>query len=332
MKLLPVLALFLLAAAARGQESWVVYEGGEGPGKGKHIVLVAGDDEYRSEEALPMLGRILAKRHGFRCTVLFPVNPETGEIQPDHQTDIPGIHLLKDADMMVCFLRFRELSDEDMQPFVDYVEAGKPILGIRTATHAFNYSRNPESPYARYSFNSAEWKGGFGQQVLGDTWISHHGHHGQESTRGVVEPGSEAHPILRGVDDVWGLTDVYGVKNLGSDATILLRGQVLAGMEPGSPPVEGEKNDPMMPLVWLRELPHQSGKKQRVVCSTIGASVDCQSEGLRRLFVNACYWGMGMEEEIPERSPVDYVGEYEPTPFGFGSYQKGVKPADWRID
>jgi hypothetical protein len=330
MKLLPVLALLLFTAAARGQDSWVVYEGGEGPGKGKHIVLVAGDDEYRSEEALPMLGRILAQRHGFRCTVLFPVNPETGEIQPDHQTDIPGIHLLEDADMMVCFLRFRELADEDMKPFVDYVEAGKPILGIRTATHAFNYSRNPESPYARYSFRSAEWQGGFGQQILGDTWISHHGHHGQESTRGVVEPGSETHPILRGVDDVWGLTDVYGVKNLGSDATILLRGQVLSGMEPGSPPVEGEKNDPMMPLVWLRELRHESGKKQRVVCSTIGASVDCRSEGLRRLFVNACYWGLGMEEEIPERSPVDYVGEYDPTPFGFGTHKKGVKPADWR--
>ena len=104
--------------------------------------------------------------------------------------------------------------------------------------------------------------------------------------------------------------------------------QVLAGMEPESPPVEGAKNDPMMPIVWVRELPREGGGEQRVVCSTIGASVDLLSEGLRRVFVNACYFGLGLEDEIPERSDVEPVGPYEPTFFGFGKYVRGVRAQD----
>jgi hypothetical protein len=291
------------------------------------VVLLAGDEEYRSEEAMPMLARTLAEHHGFRCTVLFSTDPETGEIDPEEQTNIPGMHLLAEADMLVCFLRFRELPDADMAHFVDYVESGRPILGIRTATHAFAYGREPDSPYARYDWRSRDWPGGFGQQVLGETWISHHGRHGSQSTRGVVEESSRKHPILRGVADVWGPTDVYGIRNLGADATVLLRGQVLEGMDSSSAPAEGAQNDPMMPLVWLREL-DRNGSKQRVICSTIGASVDCESEDLRRLFVNACYWGLELEDRIPEHSRADVVGEYEPTSFGFGTHTRGVRVRD----
>ena len=317
-----------------GDELWVTYEGAEGAGRGKHVVLIAGDEEYRSEEALPMLARILAEHHGFRATVLFSTDPETGEIDPDEQTHIPGMHLLDDADLVVCFLRFRELPDDDMAHFVHHVESGKPVVGIRTATHAFDYKRDKESPYRRYHWRSDEWPGGFGRQILGDTWISHHGRHGSESTRGVVAEGAEDHPVLRGVDDIWGPTDVYGIRHLDQDeATVLLRGQVLAGMEPTSPPVEGPKNEPMMPLVWLRELERGPGEPaQRVVCSTIGASVDFESEGLRRVFVNACYWAVGLEASIPEESRVDYVGDYEPTFFGFGKYRKGMRAADFVLD
>ncbi len=311
---------------------WVEYAGGEGAGAGKHVVLIAGDEEYRSEEALPMLARILAKHHGFRCTVLFSTNKDTGEIDPEEQTNIPGMHLLDGADMVVCFLRFRELPDTDMKHFVDYIEAGKPILGIRTATHAFDYKRDTASPYARYHWTDATWPGGFGRQILGDTWIAHHGVHGSQSTRGVIADGAADHPILRGVDDVWGPTDVYAIQNLGDDATVLLRGRVLSGMEPTSAPVDGPVNDPMMPLVWTRELAQPGGDVQRVVCSTIGASVDCRSEGLRRLFVNAVYWGAGLEDAIPAASRVDVVGEYAPTPFGFGKYTRGVRASDFALD
>lgn len=313
---------------ACADDPWVVYSGKSGPGQGKHIVFVTGDDEYRSEEGMPMLAKILAVRHGFKCTVLFAINPEDGLITPSYQNNIPGLEALGTADLAVLFLRFRELPDSQMKHIVDFVDSGKPIIGLRTATHAFNYQKNKTSPYANYSFDSSSWVGGFGQQVLGDTWISHHGDHGKESTRGIANPRFRDHPILRGVDDVWGPTDVYGIQNLPADAQVLLHGQVLAGMKPTDPPVAGAKNDPMMPLFWLREHKTKSGSAARIACTTMGASTDLESAGLRRLLVNTCYWGLGLEEKIPAASNVDYVGPYRPTPFGFGTFQKGVQPAD----
>jgi len=97
------------SAQNKAVQPWVVYPGREGPGKGKHIVLISGDEEYRSEEALPMLARILATHHGFKCTVLFAVDPKTGVIDPECQTNIPGLEQLQSADLMVLFTRFREL-------------------------------------------------------------------------------------------------------------------------------------------------------------------------------------------------------------------------------
>ena len=319
---------FAMSLAAEDQ--WVVYEGGDGPGKGKHIVLVAGDDEYRSEEACPMLGKILAKRHGFKCTVLFPIDPKTGEIKPDHQTNIPGMKALATADLMIVFLRFRELPDDQMKYFVDFVDSGKPIIGLRTATHSFNYSRNKDSQYARYSFNDREWRGGFGRQVLGDTWISHHGRHRVQSTRGVINEKYGKHPVLTGVKDIWGPTDVYGVRNLTEKAQVLVQGAVLTGMKPTDKPVEGKQNDPMMPLVWTKSFKGKAGKASKVLCTTMGASVDLQSEDLRRLLVNGCYWGLKME--VPKKANVKIVGKYAPTFYGFGSFKKGVKPADHKLE
>ncbi|MEX0937242.1 MAG: ThuA domain-containing protein [Pirellulales bacterium] len=322
------LVLFSLGAAAGAQDAWVVYEGQAGPGQGKHIVLVSGDEEYRSEEALPMLGKILAQHHGFRCTVLFAINPEDGTIDPNNQTNIPGLEALQSADLMVIATRFRELPDEQMRHVVQYVEAGKPVVGLRTATHAFAYSRNRDSDNAKYSYNSQAWPGGFGQQVLGETWVSHHGAHGSESTRGVINDEHQDHPILRGVEDIWGPTDVYTVRNLPESAHVLVHGQVLSGMKPDSPPVEGRKNNPMMPLAWTKQYEAPGGETGRVFCTTMGSSTDLASEGLRRLVVNACYWAVGLEEKLPAKSKVEIVGEYDPTPFGFGQFKKGVKPSD----
>ncbi len=301
------------------------------PGRGKHIVLISGDEEYRSEEGLPQLGKILAVHHGFDCTVLFSINPADGTIDPENQTNIPGISQLATADMMVIATRFRELPDADMKYVDDFVNSGKPILGLRTATHAFHYSRNPQSRYAQYDFSSRSWPGGFGQQVLGDTWISHHGSHKHESTRGVFNPKLKDHPILRGVHDIWGPTDVYGIKHLPPEANVLVYGQVLTGMQPTDPPVPGGKNSPMMPVFWTRQFTGTSGKTSRIICTTMGASVDLLSEGLRRALVNACYWGLGMEDQIPDSSNVELVGNYEPSFYGFGGYQPGVQPSDHRL-
>lgn len=327
--LIVVFAITLLRAAAAGD--WVTYEGKEGPGKGKHIVFVTGDEEYRSEEGMPMLARILALRHGFKCTVLFALNPADGTIDPNNQTNIVGLQNLKDADMMVVFTRFREPPDDQMKYIVDFVNAGKPLIAIRTATHAFDFSRNKSSPYAKWSWNNRDYPGGFGQQIVGDTWISHHGNHGKESTRGIINKELKDHPILRGVEDIWGPTDVYGIVHLPKDSQVLVYGQVLQGMKPTDPPVEGPKNNPMMPLIWIREYKHDDGKVNRVLGTTIGAATDLQCEDLRRLLVNACYWGLHLEEKIPPRNNVDYVGAYNPTSFGFNGYKKGIKPADHEL-
>src|SRR5207342_853826 len=82
-------------------EPWIVFEGGNGPGKGKHIVLVSGDDEYRSEESMPQLAKILAVHHGFKCTVLFAINKESGAIDPPTLDNIPGLESLDTADLMI---------------------------------------------------------------------------------------------------------------------------------------------------------------------------------------------------------------------------------------
>ena len=307
-------------------KDWVTYEGNRGVGAGKHIVFLGGDEEYRSEEGLPMLAKILAERHGFKCTVLFPI--KDGMIDPNTQTNIPGMAALDSADLCVMLLRFRELPDVQMKHFVDYLDRGKPIIALRTSTHAFAYSRTKQSPYARYSWQDKQWPGGFGQQVLGETWINHHGSHGKESTRGIISDEFKSHPILRGVTDIWGPSDVYGVVHLTTNSQVLVSGQVVSGMKPTDPPLQGPKNNPMMPLVWLQNYSGSSGKTNQIVTTTMGAATDLENAGLRRLVVNACYWTLGLSDKISAAAKVETVGEFKPSAFGFGKFKRGIRPAD----
>ena len=140
---------------------WLTYAGdpAQKPGRGRRVVLVAGDEEYRSEEAMPMLARML-QTHGFEAIVLFSQNPDSGDIDPDARTHIPGLHLLKEADLLVLQLRFRNLPDDDMQHIADFVASGKPVTGVRTATHAFAYPEDSTSQFADWSWNRS---GGFGE-------------------------------------------------------------------------------------------------------------------------------------------------------------------------
>jgi len=309
-------------------EPFVVYEGTEGPGKGKNIVLISGDEEYRSEEALPQLGKILAVHHGFRCTVLFAIDPASGNIDPKTNNNIPGLEALQDADLMIIATRFRNLPDDQMKYVVDYFESGRPVIGMRTATHAFALS--PDSKYIEWSWE-AEHDGGFGRKVLGETWVAHHGNHGSESTRGILAPEAKGHPILQGLKDgdIWGPTDVYAVHlPLPGDSEPLVLGEVVAGMTPNDQPVAGAKNSPMMPIAWTKSFETLSGKKARIFTTTMGAATDLSNAGLRRLLVNASYWAIGLEDQIAADSNVDLVGTYEPSPFKFDGHRQGVKPQD----
>ncbi len=322
--------LLVCAGTALAQDPWVVYEGGEGPGKGKHVVLVSGDEEYRSEEALPQLGKILSKHHGFKCTVLFAINKKTGEIDPNAGDNIPGLEALAKADLMILALRFRNLPDEQMKHFVDYVESGRPLIGLRTSTHAFNIDKKGASSYKKYSWNYGEkdFEKGFGRQVLGETWVAHHGAHGKQATRGVPAEGMKDHPILRGCEDIFGPTDVYTITKLTGDSKPLVMGQVLEGMNPTDKPLDGPKNNPMMPVAWTKSYTGTAGKASRVFCTTMGASQDFLAEGTRRLVVNAAYWCLGLEEAITATNAVGIVGDWAPTKFGFNAFKKGVKPSD----
>ena len=152
----PILALIVaLFSVAQDDKPWLVFEGGDGPGKGKHVVLLSGDEEYRSEEAMPQLGKILSTHHGFKCTVLFAIDKKTGEINPNVADNIPGIEALEKADLVIMALRFRKLPDEQMKHFVDYVESGRPTIGMRTSTHAFNYDKKVET-----SSRNSTWTNG----------------------------------------------------------------------------------------------------------------------------------------------------------------------------
>lgn len=335
---LMILALTVFASSfgvdlVRADDQWITFEGKEGPGKGKRVVLISGDEEYRSEEGLPQLAKILSKSHGFHCTVLFAIDPATGVINPDVNNNIPGLEALKNADLMVIATRFRNLPEDQMKHVVDYIESGKPVIGMRTATHAFNIPKG--SPYFKYSWNNKDdvsYLEGFGRQVLGETWISHHGHHGKESCRGLIAKGQEGNPVLKGLKDgdVWGPTDVYGVRlPLPEGCTPLIMGQVVNGMKSTDPPVEGPKNEPMMPVAWTKTYKGASGKSGRVFATTMGSATDLQSEGVRRLLVNAAYWAVGLDSQISPTSNVQLIGEYNPSPFKFGGYVKGRKPADY---
>jgi type 1 glutamine amidotransferase len=311
--------LFLMAAlAAAGLD----FQGTSGPGKGKHIVLVSGDEEYRSEEALPELARILATHHGFHCTVLFAQDPD-GTVNPNRNDNIPGLEALDHADLLILFTRYRNLPDDQMKHIVDYVNAGKPIVAMRTATHAFA----PKSSPTYADWNAKNPNGGFGKLVLGETWVNHHGEHAKQSTQGMFAKGQENNPILRGIRDgeIWVPTDVYEVRlPLAEGITPLIYGRVLTGMKQGDPPLPGPKNDPMMPVAWTKTY-----KGGRVFTTTMGSALDLENEGYRRLLVNASYWALGMEKKISAKSSVAIVGDYQPTPFKFDGFKHGLKPEDF---
>ncbi len=330
--LLTLCALTLASPCLSAGDHVVYLPAGEA--KDKHIVLLAGDEEYRSEEALPMLGKILSQRQGFKCTVLFSLGAD-GTIDPDAGTSLSHPEALDSADAIIMLLRFRQWDDATSKKFEAAVHRGVPIIALRTSTHAFNgYAK--DSPFAAWNWNNDS--GGWGRKVLGETWVSHWGKHKFEATKGVIEAANANHPILRGVSGLFGNSDVYEAAPP-ADAVILARGQILQGMTPDSPPAayakkskagtEQDVNTPMMPVAWTRVLKNDTGTENKILCTTMGAATDLTNEGLRRLVVNGVFWGLGLE--VPEKADVTIVGDYEPTMYGFKGFKTGLKPADFEL-
>ncbi len=308
----------------------VVYDGAagprvDGPGAGRHIVLIAGDHEYRSEEILPAMGRILAGRFGFKCSVFFTLDGD-GFIEPG-SSDIAGLEALATADLLIVGLRFQDFPAAEMQHIVDYLDGGGPIVGIRTATHAFAIEGGP---FVKYTWNypGAEHTGGFGRQVLGETWVTHHGENHEQSSRLLLADqegqDQETHPVLRGVRDVHVVSGGYYADPM-PDSVVLATGQVLDGMGADSPPAPDKE---VLPVAWTRTYEAGDGRQARVFTTTHGASEDFLNEGFRRLMINAALWAVGLEGSIQPDSDVALVGPFNPVAFAFDGYRRGVRPAD----
>lgn len=312
-------------------KQWLTFEGAEGPGKGKHIVLITADQEYRSEQSFPMMAGILSKHHGFHTTVLFGVNDKglvdpTMPVFPDKKApetfkphNIPGLEHLATADLVIFKTRLLTLPEDQKQYIVKYIDSGKPFIIMRTGNHGFR----GDLPY-KIDGEQIKWK-----DIIGGAFMNHHGNWHRDSTRGDIVETMKDHPILTGVKDIWGPSDVYRTYKEGGSlpegCTALVYGQPLIGRERG-----GETNPKKIPLpvVWFKNWTTSEGKTARIVHSTMGSAKDLECPGLRRLIINSAYWGLAMEKQISPTSSVAYTGEYKPLPSGFAYEKLGVIPQE----
>ncbi len=296
----------------------------KGPAPASTSCFLAGDHEYRSEESLPALARILAKHYGFKCSVFFTTDPETGFIEPG-SSNISGLEALKTADLLVVFLRFQDFPDAQMQHIVDYLDRGGPVVGFRTATHAFQIQR-PDAKFLKYTGRASRGtRAASAARSSARPGSRTTGTNHEQSSRLVLEADQSTHPILRGVKDVWVQSGGYTANPI-EGSHILAMGQILDGMTPDSPPADGQGSS--MPVAWYRTYTGASGKSGRVFTTTHGASEDLLNDGFRRMSVNAILWAAGLEASIRPDGDISFVGPYQPTTYSFGGFVKGVKPAD----
>ena len=262
-----VVSLFLLAVAAVG--TGLGAQAPTAPGRAPHVVFVTGDDEYRSEISMPMIAAILEKRHGMRTSVAY------AKPTPQTKDHIEGLEALATADLMVMFLRYRALPDAALNQILTYVKSGKPLVGFRTSTHAFNYPAG--SPHT-------DLNDGFGLDVWGQKWITHHGH--TSTTTVALRPEAASHPILRGVTPFPAKSWLYHVLPLNGPATLLLDGTAVNSEKAQ----KAEQFPPVQPVAWTRE--HAGG---RVFFTTLGHPGDFEQPSMRRLVVNGILWALGRE-------------------------------------
>ena len=305
---------------------WLNYEGKQGSGKGKRVVLIAAEQEYRCEQAMPMMARMLSERHGFDCTVLFSVN-EKGEVDPTlpapfkdktKRHRIPGLEHLDKADCVILMSRFMHLSDEQIKHLHDYFDSGKPLIALRTANHGLARAH-------KYKVNGRVV--GL-KEMLGGAFMGHHGGWHRESTRGIIVEETKSHAILTGVKDIWGTSDVYRCHNqkfpFPDDCTALVMGQPLKTLEPDAP--ANPKKEPL-PVAWVKYWNGNGEKASRIFHFTMGSAEDFANAGVRRITTNAIYWGLEMESAITPDLSVDIVGDYQPGTPGFKYEEYGVRPA-----
>ena len=295
----------------------------EAPLEGTRIVFVTGDEEYRSEESMPMLAEILKRDFGGDIRVCYALNDE-GIIDPNRLDHIEGIDAVKDADLVVLYTRFRQLPDEQLAFITEYAKSGKPMVGFRTSTHAFRYEG--DSPHAK-TMNDA-WP----IEVFGQKWITHHGHHGDNEQRLTDVTNVKKmrnHPVLRGVEPFKAYSWLYHVDGGGdllpSDAQVLTMGKsLISGHEQAG---RTDRFPLDQPVSWIIER-DEEGLPNRVYFSTTAHPYDFREPSMRRQALNGILWALGREDLIPPGGTgTDIVGDYDPAPSGFGTvYKQGIRP------
>jgi type 1 glutamine amidotransferase len=287
------------------------------------LVFVTGDEEYRSEESMPMLAKILKRELGCEVTVCYALD-SLGNIDPNNLSNIAGLEALEDADLMVMFTRFRALPDSQVQHILRFAESGKPMVGFRTSTHAFLYKEDS----TKFDLNAA-WT----TKVFGQRWITHHGHFNDgESPLTDVAPiiAQQQNPILRGVQPFKAYSWLYhvqgGYDKLYGDCTLLVEGTALRSNHQ-------ENNElnrfPLTnPVAWTKHHITASGDSSRVFFTTLGHPFDFKDPSMRKLALNGIYWALGLEAEIPENGVNEaFEGEYNPNTSGFGlKFKRDQKP------
>jgi len=252
------------------------------PRQTPNVVFVTGDDEYRSEVSMPMIAKILEAKHGFKCPIIYAVDPGTGKRNPKYQQNIEGLDLLKTADLAVFFLRFRALPDDQLKLILDYVNSRRPIVGLRTSTHAFRYPKGHKN---------ARFNAGFGRDVFGQKWIAHEG--GKYGTR--VLTALKDHPIMHGIaQEFWVRSWLYNVIPLHGDCVTLALGYA-TDIDKG--PADPKQRHPSRnvigtpnPIAWTKTY-----KGAKVFYTSLGHPKDFEVESTRRLLINGIYWALGRE-------------------------------------
>lgn len=288
------------------------------------IVFVTGDEEYRSEESMPMLAEILKRELNAEIHICYSVD-SLGFIDPNRTDHIANLESLMDADLMIMFTRFRNLPDNERKYITDYAESGKPMVGFRTATHAFMY----ENDSTKFQFNN-DWP----TRVFGQQWITHHGHFDDGSgalTAVTVPDDKDQHPILNGVSDFDAYSWLYHVDGgkwkLHGDSYPLLQGRSLKSNH--------EMNNRLdeypltNPVAWTKSYKGANNSiNARVFFTTLGHPFDFKNVSMRKLALNGIYWALSIEEQIPSDGVnVEFVNAYEPNNSGFGmKYKQKMKP------
>lgn len=241
------------------------------------VVFVTGDHEYSGEETLPIIAAELEKNYGMRAVVL--------KAYPNHNSEknIPGLEILKDADLAVFYLRWRQLPQDQLDLIDAYLKTGKPVMGFRTTTHAFNFPKDDPrvkwNAFGEFALNSPPgWGGKAG-----------HTHYGHNSSTDVTIVKEQAkNPILTGVNPsfharswLYRVLPDYPVKG----STWLLMGKA----------VNPDKVATENPVAWTGT--NSFGGK--VFMTTLGHPDDFREESFQRLIVNAIHWELG--QKVPKK-------------------------------